>query len=90
MPFAGLVIITSIMTLIAAIIAFRGKSWRCTMIFGAFSIFTIGPFILGTFFGILGLGIITKVRSEFKKDSPGYGPDLIGRPTTRMPPVPPR
>ena len=84
-------VIACLLALLGAIMAFRGKSWRGTLFVSFFSVFTLGPLFLGTLMGAIAFLLLALAREEFhEKKTYRYGPDLLGTPTTRVPPTEPR
>lgn len=90
-PCFSFLVIACLVALLGAIMAFRGRSWRGTLFVSFFSVFTLGPLFLGTLMGAIAFLLLALAREEFhEKITYRYGPELLGMPTTRLPPIDPR
>jgi len=58
-------IIIGLIALIGGVFAVMRKRWGLAVLGGVFGLFTIGPYLLGTIFGLVGLILIAMSKDEF-------------------------
>ena len=74
-----------LIALLGAINAIMGKSWGLAILGAIFALFTIGPYLLGSIFGLIGLILIAMSKEEFGPQMPPYGAPPPGYPMAQPP-----
>ena len=66
----GLLLIFAVLTLLGAIMALQGRNWALALMGAIFGLLTIGPFFLGSIFGLIALILIAMSKDKFDSKQP--------------------